>query len=146
MTDIEFHVNQPDKLHYSCRLLRKAYRSGTPVVVSGESAVLEQLDSLLWQFSKVDFLPHCRDNALAAIVSYSPILLVEQALACPAAAVLINVGQALPRGFERFSRLIEIASADEHDRLAARARWKHYQVRGYPLKRHDPAGQVEAAA
>ena len=80
MTDIEFHVNQPDKLHYSCRLLRKAYRSGTPVVVTGESALLLQLDLLLWQFSKHEFLPHCRANAPGTTVDMSPILLVEQAL------------------------------------------------------------------
>ena len=141
MTDIEFHVNQPDKLHYSCRLLRKAYRSGTPVVVSGDAALLQQLDNMLWQFSELEFLPHCRDNAPAATVSASPILLVEQAHTCPASGVLVNIGQALPNGFERFARLIEVASSDEDDRLAARARWKHYQTRGYPLKRHELPGQ-----
>ena len=142
MTDIEFHVNQPDKLHYTCRLLRKAYRSGTPVVVAGEPDVLQQLDSLLWQFSSVEFVPHCRDGALANTVNASPILLVEQADACAAAGVLVNIGQSLPSGFERFKRLIEVASSDEQDRLAARTRWKHYQVRGYPLRRHEPAGQA----
>lgn len=141
MTDIEFHVNHPDKLHYSCRLLRKAYRRGTSVVVSGDAALLQQLDSLLWEFSTLEFLPHCRDSARATTVSASPILLVEQAQACPALGVLINIGQALPSGFERFTRLIEVASSDEDDRLAARERWKHYQARGYPLKRHEPAGQ-----
>ena len=28
MTEIAFHFNVPDKLAYSCRLLRKAYLSG----------------------------------------------------------------------------------------------------------------------
>ena len=144
MTDIEFHVNQPDKLHYSCRLLRKAYRSGTPVVVTGESALLLQLDQLLWQFSKHEFLPHCRANAPVTTVDMSPILLVEQALGCPTFGVLVNIGQALPSGFERFSRLLEIAADDEDDRLAARVRWKHYKTRGYPLKRHEPTGQAES--
>ena len=145
MTDIEFHVNQPDKLHYSCRLLRKAYRSGTPVVVSGEAAVLQQLDILLWKFSNLEFLPHCLSSAPATTLHSTPILLVEQAQNCPATGVLVNIGQALPSGFERFSRLIEVASSDEDDRLAARARWKHYQARGYPLKRHDPAAQTASA-
>lgn len=145
MTDIEFHVNQPDKLHYSCRLLRKAYRSGTPVVVSGESAVLQQLDSLLWQFSALDFLPHCRSSALATTLNATPILLVEQADTCPASGVLINIGQSLPSGFERFARLIEVVSSQEDDTLAARTRWKHYQVRGYQLKRHDQPAQAVSA-
>ena len=146
MTDIEFHVNQPDKLHYSCRLLRKAYRSASSVVVVGEAAMLQQLDSLLWQFSAIEFLPHCRDSAPAWAVSASPILLVEQAQSCPASGVLINIGQALPSGFERFTRLIEVAASDEVDRQAARARWKHYQARGYPLKRHESVGQAAQLA
>jgi hypothetical protein len=36
MTEIAFHFNVPDKLAYSCRLLRKAYLSGARVVVTGE--------------------------------------------------------------------------------------------------------------
>ena len=47
MTDIEFHVNVPDKLHYSCRLLRKAYRSGANAVVTAEPELLLQLDQHL---------------------------------------------------------------------------------------------------
>ena len=108
--------------------------------------MLQQLDSLLWQFSAIEFLPHCRDSAPAWAVSASPILLVEQAQSCPASGVLINIGQALPSGFERFTRLIEVASSDEDDRLAARARWKHYQARGYPLKRHELAAPVASVA
>lgn len=144
MTDIEFHVNVPDKLHYSCRLLRKAYRSGANAVVTAEPELLLQLDQLLWSYSGTEFLPHCQSDAPATTMAASPILLAEQLDVCPSGSVLINLGQQVPGGFERFERFIEVASSSEDDRLAARDRWKHYRDRGYALKRHELSATQEA--
>lgn len=146
MTAVEFHVNQPDKLHYTCRLLRKVYRSGTAAVVTAEPELLQLLDQQLWLMSATEFVPHCSSNALASTLAATPILLASQIDACPPEGVLINLGQNVAAGFERFERVIEVASSDEEDRLAARARWKFYQERGYPLKRHDaPTGESKTA-
>lgn len=148
MTDIEFHVNVPDKLHYSCRLLRKAYRSGAKAVVTAEPELLRQLDQLLWGYSSTEFLPHCRIDSAAPTLAATPIVLAEELDTCPpgtAGSVLINLGQQVPVGFERFERFIEIASSLEADRLAARDRWKHYRDRGYALKRHELQPVTEAA-
>ena len=143
MTEIEFHVNVPDKLHYGCRLLRKAYRSGAKAVVAAEPELLQQLDQLLWTFSDVEFLPHCRSASSPHTLANTPIQLAEQLLACPADSVLINLGQQTPEHFERFQRFIEVASDQPEDLLAARIRWKHYKDRGYALRRHElAAGQV----
>jgi DNA polymerase-3 subunit chi len=35
--------------------------------------------------------------------------------------------------------VIEIVTGDEHDRLAARQRWKHYAARGYAIEKHEVA-------
>ena len=137
MTAIEFHVNQDDKLLYACRLVRKAYRLGSNTVVTAEPQLLQQLDRLLWQFSTTDFLPHCSSGSPAHTVAASPILLTGHLDACSPGAVLINLGQSVASGFERFERVIEVASSQDEDRLAARGRWKFYQQRGYALKRHE---------
>lgn len=137
MTAIEFHVNVPDKLHYSCRLLRKAYRSGANAVVTATPELLLQLDKVLWSYSSTEFLPHCRSDSAAATTAATPILLAEQLDVYPPGSVLINLGLQVPGGFERFERFIEVASSSEDDRLAARERWKHYRDRGYALKRHE---------
>ncbi len=145
MTEIEFHVNVPDKLHYSCRLLRKAHRSGTRVVVTADPTLLAQLGELLWTFSGPDFLPHCTSNAPAHTLAVTPIQLADQLLGCPADSVLINLGQHAPAHFERFQRVIEVASDASDDILAARVRWKHYKERGYALRKHDlPTGREAA--
>ena len=144
MTAIEFHVNVSDKLHYSCRLLRKAYRSGANAVVTATPELLLQLDKVLWSYSSTEFLPHCRSDSAAATTAATPILLAEQLDVYPPGSVLINLGLQVPGGFERFERFIEVASSSEDDRLAARERWKHYRDRGYALKRHElPATQED---
>ena len=144
MTDIEFHVNVPDKLYYSCRLLRKAYRSGANAVVTAAPELLLQLDQLLWSYSGTEFLPHCDKNSPAATMASTPILLAEKLDVYPPGSVLINLGPHVPSGFERFERFIEVASSSEDDRLAARGRWKHYRDRGYALKRHELPATQEA--
>ena len=145
MTDIEFHVNVADKLHYTCRLLRKVLRSGAKAVVTAEAELLAQLDQLLWQFSATGFLPHCLSHAPAQTVAFTPVLLTEQLDGCPADSVLINLGQRVPGNFERFERFIEVASDLPDDLGSARTRWKHYKDRGYLLKRHELQAVVSAA-
>ena len=141
MTEIEFHANVQDKLHYSCRLLRKAVRSGAKAVVVAEADTLMQLDQLLWSYVGTEFLPHCSASSPEATRLASPVLLVEQladALGEQAAgSVLVNLGQQVPGNFERFERFIEVASIQPDDRQAALGRWKYYKDRGYALKRHD---------
>lgn len=109
------------------------------MVVTGEPQLLAQLDDLLWSVSPVDFVPHCLSTAAATTVAASVVVLADSLSAIDRDGVLINLGQALPTEFERFERCIEVVTADEQDRLAARQRWKHYASRGYVLNQHNLA-------
>jgi DNA polymerase-3 subunit chi len=51
--------------------------------------------------------------------------------------VLVNLGDEVPAGYEGFERLIEIVAVDDHGRMTARQRWKHYTAKGYELLQHD---------
>lgn len=151
MTEIEFHANVDDKLHYSCRLLRKAVRSGAHAVVVAEAETLAQLDRLLWSYSSTEFLPHCSATSLELTCQASPVLLVEQLAQAlneqAGSSVLVNLGQQVPANFERFQRFIEISSSQADDRQAALGRWKHYKDRGYSLKRHEaPSSGADASS
>lgn len=139
MTEIAFHFNAPDKLAYGCRLLRKAYLSGASVVVTAEADVLAQLDQWLWSFSPTEFVPHCRSDAGEDNLAVTPVWLAESLQDCARHEVLVNLGQGIPAGFERFERFIEVVAQGDDERLAARNRWKHYTDRGYTMKRHDLA-------
>ena len=144
MTEVAFHFNASDKLGYACRLVRKAFGSGAQVVVTGESAMLDELDVALWTLGPLEFIPHCSAQAMPSQVARSPVVLAEQLDAAPHHQVLVNLGHAVPGGFERFERLIEVVTGDEADRLAARARWNHYKHRGYAIVQHNLV-QKEAA-
>jgi DNA polymerase-3 subunit chi len=140
MTEVAFHFNAPDKLGYACRLLRKAWGSGARVVVTGASDLLQELDVTLWTFSALEFIPHCQAAAADdRVQARTPIVLAESPRSAPHQQVLVNLGGAVPDGFERFERLIEVVTQQDEDRLQARQRWKHYADRGYSMVRHDLA-------
>ncbi len=140
MTEIAFHFNAPDKLAYACRLLRKAVNAGSRVVVTGDAPSLQALDTLLWTFSPHEFVAHCRAGSPAEQLMASPVVLAGQiqgGAELPHHQVLLNLGQEVAAGYERFERTIEVVTLDEQDRQSARQRWKHYADRGYAITRHD---------
>ena len=140
MTEIAFHFNAPNKIAYACRLLRKAVGSGAKVVVTGDEETLQALDTQLWTFSALEFLPHCRADSPLEQRMASPIVLAAQLDASetlPHHQVLVNLGDGVAPGYERFERTIEVVTLDEQDRHNARLRWKHYADRGYAITRHD---------
>lgn len=141
MTEVAFHFNAPDKLGYACRLLRKAVGTGARVMVTGDSATLCELDQALWTFAPLEFLPHCYGDVTPTTLAASPLVLAESVRSAPYLEVLVNLGSAVPEGFERFERLIELVTGEESDRVDARSRWKHYADRGYAIKRHDLVGR-----
>ena len=150
MARIDFHSNVSDKLEYACRLTRKIWSTtpvGEPVrriVMVGEKVDLKKLDELLWTFSAPDFLPHCFIDDEAAIES--PILLTEDFLSpalanLPHADVMIHLGMRMPPDvaalLERFSRIVEVVTVNEAERLAGRERYKAYRNLGHELHNFD---------
>jgi DNA polymerase-3 subunit chi len=142
VTDIDFHFNTPDKVNYACRLLRKAVAArGARVVVVADGPTIEAIDAALWQLSPVDFIAHCRSSAEPSLLVRSPVVLMDGVGAdLPHQQVLLNLDAAVPAGFERFERLIDIVTDDEADRQDARTRWRHYADRGYAITRHQFQG------
>ena len=137
MTEVAFHFNIPDKQAYACRLLRKAVGGGARVVVIASDKVLQQLDRELWTFSQLDFIAHARIGDDARVVAASAVILAQSAENAPHQQVLLNLGDSVPAGFEKFERVIDIVSLDETDRQLARTRWKQFADLGYTMTRHD---------
>ena len=142
MTEVAFHFNVPDKWDYVCRMLRKAAAKGSRVTVTGDLAAMRQLDGQLWSLSPTDFVPHCdASSAEQATLNASPIVFCAEPELSPHHDVLLNLGATVPAGFERFERLIEVVGGGDDDRAFSRRRWKHYQDRGYSIRRHDVAAR-----
>ncbi|MGZ8253701.1 MAG: DNA polymerase III subunit chi [Burkholderiaceae bacterium] len=134
MTRIDFHFNVDHRVHYACRVTRKARAAGKRLVVYARSSErLAQYDAMLWTFSALDFLPHVYvDSPLA---DATPILLALDPGAAPSSDVLLTLDDELPSGFEslfnRYERVIEVVSRDEAERARARSRFKAYRERGF---------------
>jgi len=140
VTRIDFHFNTPDKLAYSCRLIRKAYRAGHRVWVYSEDLFqLQRLDQMLWSFSATDFIPHVmHDHPLAGRTA---IVLSNCLHGSEDFKLGIHLGSALPPGFNRFERWIEVIGLDEADRQPARQRYAHLRDQGYPIHHFDQGEQ-----
>ncbi|MDR3369662.1 DNA polymerase III subunit chi [Rhodoferax sp.] len=137
MTSVAFHFNVNDRLHYTCRLVRKAVAAGTSLVVNGPGAILERFDRELWTFSATEFVPHGHVGDATSLAHRSPVLLCESLDDAPVRDVLINLSENVPTGFEAFDRVIEVVSEDPVERGHARLRWKHYSKAGSELIHHD---------
>ena len=138
MTEVAFHFGAPDRLAYTCRLLRKATATGARLLVRSTPDLCAELDAALWNLGPTEFISHCNATAVQAVRARSAVLLVDEADALDAGfPVLVNLGDDVPQGFEQFQRVIEVVSTDEQDRSLARQRWKQYTALGYTITRHD---------
>lgn len=132
MPQVAFHTGV-EKIDHACRLLRKAYRQGARVAVTGEASQLAQLDRALWTFEPLAFVPHARLGRGATVpprLSPTPIWLVDDAQASPTHDVLVNLGPGLAAGGERYARVIELVSADAQDAADGRRRWRAWEGLG----------------
>lgn len=140
MTDIAFHFNMPDKLQYACRLLRKGFNGGAKLTVTGPQELLADLDARLWTFSALDFIPHVICDHSSPQTNRSPVLLTSDISHTQRHPWLLNVGDTVPMGFERFERVIELVGTSDEDRERSRARWREYSAGGHKIDRFDVAG------
>lgn len=140
MTRIDFHFNAEHRLHYACRITRKARAADKRLVVYARNAErLAQLDAALWTFSALDFLPHVYvDSPLATV---TPVLLTLDASRAPSCDVLLNLDDDTPPGFKelfaRYERVIEVVSQHEDDRARARVRFRTYREQGFDPVAHQ---------
>ncbi|MEN9844619.1 MAG: hypothetical protein RLZZ612_2448, partial [Pseudomonadota bacterium] len=128
---IDFHVQIPDRVVYTHRLIRKARRQGALLTVFGTREVLRTLDVHLWAWEQGEFLPHASVDAPEAVQQRSPILLRDVLRGDEPSDVLINLSLDLPEGYARWSRLIDIVSTDPDELSAARQRWRQLLAQGH---------------
>jgi DNA polymerase-3 subunit chi len=133
VAEVAFHAGVADKLGYTCRLLRKAWRQGARVVATGAPETLSRLDTMLWIFEQEEFVPHARlrgGERVPPVMARTPIWLADVPNDVPGAQVLVNLGPGMAAGFERFARVLEIVSDDPADSQQGRQSWRIYQSAG----------------
>jgi DNA polymerase III subunit chi len=137
---VDFHFKVDHPVIHACRVVRKALGNGRTVLVfSRDAQRLARLDSALWTFSALDFLPHVyADSELA---SCTPVWLSMTPVHDRDVLLLLD-DETVPdfeHWFERFERVIEIVSNEDEDRTRARVRFKAYRERGFEPRSHEIA-------
>lgn len=141
MTSIDFYFNAEDKLQVACRLAGKALAQKKRLLIyAPEPETAQRLDRMLWTWPPTGFVPHCQVHDPEA--AHTPVLIATDSEAPPACEVLLNLSPETPPHFERFERLLEIVARDDEERKAARARYRWYRDRGYPIGDHDLAREA----
>lgn len=141
MTSIDFYFNAEDKLQVACRLAGKALAQNKRLLIyAPEPETAQRLDRMLWTWPPTGFVPHCQVHDPEA--AQTPVLIATDSEAPPACEVLLNLSPGAPPHFERFERLLEIVARDDEERKAARARYRWYRDRGYPIGDHDLARET----
>jgi DNA polymerase-3 subunit chi len=142
---VDFHLNVEHRLQYACRVVRRARAADCRVLLfSRDADRLARLDTALWTFSALDFVPHVSvDSPLA---DRTPVLLAGSLQgATPSCPVLINLDDDVPPELPslqgRFERLIEIVSRDDDDRRRARERFRAYRDAGFEPQVHDRSAE-----
>lgn len=142
MQQVDFHTGLADKLGHACRLLRKAYRAGHRVVVTGAPEQLARLDSLLWTFEVGEFIPHARlrrGQAVPPRLAPTPVWLADEPADAGGEGVLVNLGPAAVADTAPFLRVIELVADDADDAAQGRQRWRQYVAAGITPAQHKPA-------
>jgi DNA polymerase-3 subunit chi len=144
VTEILFYHDAPDKLAAACQVVAERHGSGRRVFIyAPDAAVAATLDRMLWIQPAIGFLPHC--SAGSPLAGETPVVIGASLDHAGHDDVLVNLGGELPAGFGRFRVLIEIVGCDEADRGPARARYRDYRDRGYPLAARHFSGAGRAA-
>lgn len=139
MQKIDFHYNVPNRLRYACLVARTVYRRGLKLAIwSADERRLRELNSLLWRFDDLAFLPHV--HADSPLAKETPILLSTR-LESLNGDVLLLLDDNLPpeweQRFDRFSRIIDVVSTDPIELQASRNRFRAYRAAGVELAAYD---------
>jgi DNA polymerase III subunit chi len=130
---VEVLTGVSDRLLYACKFLRKSMNQKAVAWVSGPEAELQKLDTLLWTFDAHSFVPHAWAAPHAQVSTQvrqrTRIWLSERCKAPvdePGGAVLVNLPDEVPEGWQAFARVVEFVGDQEQQIAAGRRRWKDY--------------------
>ena len=140
MTSVDFYFNAEDRFQVACRLAGRAMAQKKRLLIyAPQPDAASRIDKMLWTWPAIGFVPHCA--AHDALAAETPVLIGAGGDGPQGCELLLNLSDETPPQFERFERLLEVVSAEEEGRKAARERYKFYRDRGYPIASHDLAGK-----
>ena len=137
-TEVNFyHLTKSSLEDALPRLLEKTLQAGErAVVLLGSPERVDALNTHLWTYDPNGFLPHgaARDGE----PERQPVWLTHRDENPNGAAFLFVADRARSERVADYKRCFELFDGRDDAAVAeSRERWKAYQRRGYPIKRHE---------
>ncbi|MBL6985490.1 MAG: DNA polymerase III subunit chi [Methylobacter sp.] len=140
MAEVSFYIlpteSLEDRYLFACKLIEKAYRSGSYCYVLTDSAEQSQLiDDLLWTFRAGSFIPH---QIYTGEPPSSEKVILIGSLDAPEhwQKVLFNLSSRFPDLGSKTERILEILDNSETTKEAGRKRYRQYQQSGMTITTH----------
>ena len=128
---MRFYACAGDPVSVAARLVGKALDRGEALWVCGDLDSLKLLSRRLWLAP--GFMAHAEPGASAVVRARSRVVLNEQA-PDQAVPLLLNLGAALRLDALLVRRLFDVFGRSEHERRAARDRFRTCQEAGWPTE------------
>lgn len=140
MAEVSFYIlpteSLEDRYLFACKLIEKAYRSGSfCYVLTDDAEQSRTIDDLLWTFRPGSFIPH-------QIYTGEPPELEKVILIGSLAApehwqkILFNLSSHYPDLGSQTERILEILDNSETTKEAGRNRYRQYQQSGMTITTH----------
>ena len=140
MPDISFYVlpteSSQERYLFACKLIEKAYRSGSFAYVLTDSIDQSQLiDDLLWTFRAGSFIPHQQYTGEMPAVE-NVVLIGSNTPPKNWLKTVINLSSETPQDFQKADRILEILDNSEVTKTWGRSRYRQYQLAGLEITTH----------
>ena len=141
MSLVDFHILDNKEnlalLRYTCRLIRKAYKNNFKVYVRTENDQdMIQLDTLLWTFSELDFIPHATVETESG---QEPVIIGMIDRQGDSKTILINLSTKMAEDYSSYSRVFELIGNDPDVITAGRDRYRRYRKMNDQVNNHHIA-------
>jgi len=157
VAEVSFYILPTESLEdrhlFACKLIEKAYRSGSFCYVLTDSAEQSRIiDDLLWTFRAGSFIPHqiytgeppdiARDGVYAAdspgasAATEKTVLIGSLNAPDNWQKILFNLSSRYPEVGPQTERILEILDNSETTKAAGRDRYRRYQQSGMKVVTH----------
>jgi DNA polymerase-3 subunit chi len=140
VAEVSFYIlpteSLQDRYLFACKLIEKAYRSGSYCYVLTDSAEQSKIiDDLLWTFRAGSFIPHQLYSGEQPEVEQ---VILIGSLDAPEnwQKVLFNLSSRYPDIAPQTERILEILDNSETTKEAGRNRYRQYQQSGMKITTH----------
>jgi DNA polymerase III subunit chi len=140
MAEVSFYILPSESIQerygFACKLIEKAYRSGSFCYVLTDNVEQSQkIDDLLWTFRAGSFIPH--QIYTGKLPDIEKVILIGS-LDAPEnwQKTVVNLSSHCPKEFDKIERILEILDNSEATKEPGRNRYRQYQQAGIKVATH----------